>query len=66
MLLTVFSYYVMCAFHSEITLYIYLNIKELLAQNRTNIWSLIDCKGTRTQYLLVHKLKINHLDKLTK
>ena len=32
-------YYVTCAFQSESTLYSCLNVKELLAQNRCDIWS---------------------------
>ena len=36
------SYHVTCAFQSESTLYICLNVKECLARNRRDIWSLSD------------------------
>ena len=36
-ILSVFSYHVMYAFQSESTLYICLNVKELLARNRRDI-----------------------------
>ena len=42
MQLTVCFYHVTYAFQSESTLYSCLNVKELLAQNRRNIWSLSD------------------------
>ena len=38
--LTVCSYYVTYAFQSESTLWICLNVKEFLARNRCDIWSL--------------------------
>ena len=41
--LTVCSYHVTYAFQSESTLYICLNVKELLARNRRDIWSLSGC-----------------------
>ena len=41
-----------------------LNIKELLARSRRHIWSLGDSNGIRTHNHLVHKLTLNHLDKL--
>ena len=55
--LTVCYYLVMYAFQSEFTLYSCLNVKELFARNRCNIWSLsysnrirahnhLVCKGT--------------------
>ena len=43
---TVCSYHVAYAFQSESTLYSCLNVKELVAQNWHNIWSLSDCNGT--------------------
>ena len=46
--LNVCSYHVTYAFRSESTLYSCLNVKELLARNRREIWSLSDCNGTRT------------------
>ena len=35
-----YYYYVMYSFQSEFILYSYLNVKKLLAQNRSDIWSL--------------------------
>ena len=40
------SYHV--TFQSESTLHSCLNVKGLLARNRRDIWSLINCNGTRT------------------
>ena len=51
---------------SESTLYSCLKVKELLAQNRCNIWSLSDCSRTRTHNHWVHKQTLNHLAKLAK
>ena len=45
---TLCYYHVTYAFQSESTLYICLNVKEQLARNSPNIWSLIDCNGVRT------------------
>ena len=53
-------------FQSESKLYICLNVKQLLAQNRRNICSLSDCNGTRTHNHLVRKHTLTHLVKLTK
>ena len=39
--MSLWSYHVMYAFQSESTLYIFLNVKELLARNRGKIWSLL-------------------------
>ena len=64
--LTVFYYRVTYVFLSESTLYICLNLKELLAQNKRDIWRLSDCNNTWTQNHLVFKRKLNHLTKLTK
>ena len=58
---TVCSYHVTYAFQSESTLYSCLNVKELLARNRREIWSLSDCNWTRTHNHLVHKRTLNHL-----
>ena len=41
--MSVCSYHVTYAFQSESTLYSCLNVKELLAQNRRNIWNLRKC-----------------------
>ena len=49
-----------------ITLYSCLNVKELLAQNRCNIWSLSDSNGTQTHNHFVSKQTLNHLVKLAK
>ena len=62
--LTVYSYHVTYAFQSESTLYSCLNVKELLAGSRREIWSLSDCNCTRTHNHLVHKRTLNHLAKL--
>ena len=59
--LIVCSYHVTCAFQSESTLYNYLNVKELLARSRREIWGLSDCNWTRTHIHLVHKWALNHL-----
>ena len=65
-LLTVCSCHVTYAFQNESTLYICLNVKELLVRNRRDIWSLSDCNGTRTHNHLVCKRTLNHLAKLVK
>ena len=59
--LTACSYHVTCVFQRESTLYISLNVKELLARSRRKIWSLSDCNWTRTQNHLVRKRTLNHL-----
>ena len=59
-------YHVTYAFQSESTLYSCLNVKELLAWNWRDIWSLSDSSGNRTQNQLVSKRTVNHLAKLTK
>ena len=41
---------------SESTLCNGLNVKELLARSRCEIWKLIDCNGTRNHDHFVHKL----------
>ena len=53
-------------FQSESTLYSCLDVKELLAQSRHEIWSLSDCNWTRTHNHLVYKQTLNHLAKLAK
>ena len=58
--LTVSSYHIMCLFQIEFPLYSCLNVKELLARSRREIWSLSDCNWTRH---LVHKRTLNHLVK---
>ena len=64
--LTACCYRVTYACQSESSLYIYLNVKEHLAQNRHSIWSLSDCNGTRTHNNLVGKQTLNHLVYLVK
>ena len=64
--LAVCFYHVTYAFQSESTLYICLNVKELLARNRRDIWSLSDCNGTRTNDHLVRKRILNHLANLVR
>ena len=59
--LTVCSYHVTYAFQNESTLYSCLNVKELLARSRHEIWSLSDHNWTRTHSHLVHKWTLNHL-----
>ena len=59
--LIVCSCHVTYAFQSESTLYCCLNIKELLAWSRPQIWRLSDYNWTRTQNHLVRKRTLNHL-----
>ena len=54
----------MYAFQSEPTLYNCLNVKELLAQNKHDIWNLSNSNGIRTHNHLVRKRTLNHLAKL--
>ena len=58
--------YVTYACQSESTLYSCLSVKELLAWNRCNIWSLSDCNEIRTHSHLVCKQIFNYLAKLAK
>ena len=51
-------------FQGKSTLYSFLNVKELLAGNRYNIWSLSDHNGIRTHNYLNHKRTLNHLAEL--
>ena len=61
--MTVCSCHVTYAFWIESTLLSYLNVKELLARSRLEIWSLSDCNWTRTQNHLVRKRTLNYLAK---
>ena len=61
---TVCSCHVTYVFQIESTLYHSLNVKELLAQSRHEIWSWSDCSWTWTQNHLVRKRTLNHLTKL--
>ena len=63
-MLPVCSCHVTYAFQSKSTLYSCLNVKELLAQNRREIWSSNDCNCTRTHNHLLRKWTLNHLAKL--
>ena len=64
--LTVCSNHFRYNFQSEPTLYICLNVKELLAGNWRHIWSLSDSNGTRTHNHLLRKRTFSHLVKLRK
>ena len=55
-----------CMFHSEPTLYAFLNVKKFCARNRCDIWSLSDSNGIWTHNHLVPKQTLNHLAKLSK
>ena len=62
--MTICHSHITYAFQSESTLYSCLNIKELLARNRRDIWSLSDTNGIRTHNHLVRKRTPNYLAKL--
>ena len=64
--LTVSFCHVTNLFQSESTLYSCLNLKELFAQNRREIWGLSYCNWTRTHNHLVRKRTLNRLAKLAK
>ena len=64
--LTLCSCHVKYAFQSESTLYSCLNVKELAARSRAEIWRFSDCNWTRTQNHVLHKRTLKHLAKLTK
>ena len=59
--LTVCYCHVTYAFQGESILYSCLIVKELRAQNRSNIWGLSGSNGTRTHNDLVRKRTLNHL-----
>ena len=63
--LTVSSCHDTYALQSESTLYSCLNVKELLASSRREIWSLRDCNWTRTQNHLVRKWTLKRTLKRT-
>ena len=50
-------------FQSEFTHYSSQNVKELLARNRPDIWSLSDRNGIRTHNHLICKRALSHLAK---
>ena len=58
-------YHITHMFQSESTLYSCLNVKEVHAWNRRNVWSLSNSNKIQTQNQLVHKQTLNHLAKLT-
>ena len=64
--LTICYYHVTYAFQREPTLYGCLNVKELLTQNRHEIWSLTDWNGAKNHNHLFRKRTLNHLAKLIK
>ena len=64
--LTVCSCQVTYAFQSESTPYSYLNVKELLARSRRELWMWSDCNCARTHNHLVLKRTFNHWAKLAK
>ena len=53
------------AFQSESMLYSWVNVRELLARNRRNIWSLSDSNEIRTHNHLVPKWRLKCLAKLS-
>ena len=59
-------YHVMYAFQSESMLYSFLNVEELFARNRHNIWSSSDSNETWTHNHLVRKWTLKHSAKLAK
>ena len=64
--LTVCSCHVTYVFQSESTIYSCLNVNEIFARIRREIWNLNDCNWTRTQNHLVRKRILDHLAKLVK
>ena len=64
--LTVCYYHVTYMFQSQFTPYNCLNVKELLARNKRDIWILSDSNGIRTHNHLICKRTLNHLTKLAK
>ena len=59
-------YHVTYTFQNGDTFNTCLNVKELLARSRGEIWSLIDCIWTQTCNHLVDKRTLNHFAKLSK
>ena len=60
------SYHVTYTFPSKSTFYNFLNVKELSARRKRDIWNLSDCSRTRINNHLVHKRTRNHLAKPAK
>ena len=65
-MVTVFYYHDTHTCQSESTFYSCLDVKELLARNRRDIWSLSGSNGTQTHNHLVRKRTLNNLAKLVK
>ena len=63
--LTVCSYRVTYTSQSEFIFYRCLNVKELLARIRSEIWSLSDCKWARMQSLTIQEHTVTGLQHLT-
>ena len=59
-------YHINKEFQSESIPYSCLNVKELLAQSKCEIWILNDCNWTLTHNHLVHKRTLNYLAELPK
>ena len=64
--LTLCYHQVTYAVQSESIFYIFLNIKELLARNRCDIWRLSNCNWIRTHNHLAQKATLNQLAEPTK
>ena len=63
---TICSCHVMYAFQSKFTLYVCVNVKELLARKWGDIWRSSDCNGARNHNHLVPNRTLNHFTKLAK
>ena len=61
-----YDYHVAYVFLSESTLYSCLNVRELFARSRCDIWSLSDSNGIRSHNHLVRRRTLDHLAKLAK
>ena len=59
--LTVCLCHVTYAFESDSILYSWINVKELIARSRREIWSVSNCNWTQTHNHLVRKGTLNHL-----
>ena len=64
--LTVYSCHITDTVQKKSTLYSCLNLKELLATSRHEIWTWSGCNWTRTHNHIVLKRTHNHLPQLTK
>ena len=59
-------YHLTYVFHCESTLYSCLNVKDVIAQNRCNIYNLSDSNGIRTHSHWARKRTLKNLAKLSK